>query len=287
MIVLYFYSTPTTFAAEVQNMVFTCIWLIVLLIAPASAFNVYKLGGTDGNSWDTPLSFEPGNYAVFNASGAQLDTRAVASNISYATWEDTLNEIVDISGSRWMRPFFVPPDLNLAHPDARTRIARGISNNITTSGSCSNISTQLVQVGPMFDGDPNTAAFFNVSTSENSGIQSRLYVQNSIVELGVNYPINRIRFYPRLGTSNPKIDELLERMGDPRLAKEDLAEEDFTENFLPWYEVSGANSFNNFASHCYLSTAENRWFNTISRNRSAPNDPRLVTLSKETENLNV
>ena len=98
----------------------------------------------------------------------------------------------------------------------------------------------------MFDGDPNTAAFFNVSTSENSGIQSRLYFQNSIVELGVNYPINRIRFYPRLGTSNPKIDELLERMGDPRLAKEDLAEEDFMENFLPWYEVSGANSFNNF-----------------------------------------
>ena len=114
---------------------------------------------------------------------------------------------------QWMRPFFVPPDLNLAHPEVRTRIARGISNNITTSGSCSDISTQLVQVAPMFDGDPNTAAFFNVSTSENSGIQTRLYVQNSIVELGVNYPINRIRFYPRLGTANPKIDELLAVMG--------------------------------------------------------------------------
>ena len=113
--------------------------------------------------------------------------------------KDTLNEIVDADDGQWMRPFFVPPDLNLAHPEVRTRIARGISNNITTSGSCSDISTQLVQVAPMFDGDPNTAAFFNVSTSENSGIQTRLYVQNSIVELGVNYPINRIRFYPTAG----------------------------------------------------------------------------------------
>ncbi len=260
--------------------------LIVNLNGPVSAFNVYKLGGEDGNAWDTALSFEPGNYTVLNASGVSIATETIVSNISYSTWEDTLNEIVIIDGGRWMRPFFVPPDLNLAHPDARTRIARGISNNITTSGSCSNISTQLVQVGPMFDGDPNTAAFFNVSTSENSGIESRLYVQNSIVELGVNYPINRIRFYPRLGTANPKIDELLERMGEPRLLKESLAGEDFTENFLPWYEVSGANSRHGFASHCYLSTSENRWFNTISRNRvDAPNDPRMITLSKETENL--
>lgn len=271
-------------------MLFSGLWLSILLVViitpPAQAFNVYKLGGEDGNSWDTALSFEPGSYAVLNASGVPIATEVVASNISYATWEDTLNEIVDGTDGRWMRPFFVPPDLNLAHPDVRTRIARGISNNLTTSGSCSNISTQLVQVSPMFDGDPNTAAFFNVSTSENSGIQSRLYVQNSIVELGVNYPINRIRFYPRLGTTNPKIDELLERMGFPQLAKEDLAEEDFTENFLPWYEVSAANSVNNFASHCYLSTAENRWFNRISSTQvDAPNDPRLITLSKETENL--
>ncbi|MYF93617.1 MAG: hypothetical protein F4184_16550 [Gemmatimonadetes bacterium] len=75
-------------------------------------------------------------------------------------------------------------------------------------------------------------------------------------------------------------------MGEPRLAKGDLAEEDFTENFLPWFEVSAANSFNNFASHCYLSTSSNRWFTQISRRRmDPPNDPRLITLSKETENL--
>ena len=163
------------------------LWLGVLLAAmasQASAFNVYKIGGEAGNPWQTALSFEPGTYAVLDGEGSAVETRPVGSNVVYPTWEDTLYEIVE--GGAWMRPFFVPPDLNLAHPDARTRIARGISNNITTSGSCSNISTQLVQVAPMFDGDPNTAAFFNVSTSENSGIQSRLYVQDSIVELGVN-----------------------------------------------------------------------------------------------------
>ena len=265
-------------------------WLGVLLVAfasQASAFNVYKIGGEGGNAWDTALSFEPGTYAVLDGEGSVLETRSVESNVVYPTWEDTLNEIVE--DGAWMRPFFVPPDLNLAHPDARTRIARGISNNITTSGSCSNISTQLVQVAPMFDGDPNTAAFFNVSTSENSGIQSRLYVQDSIVELGVNYPINRIRFYPRLGTSNPKVDQLLETMGEPRLAKQSLGEEDFTENFLPWYEVSGANgTLNRIPSHCYLGTPENRWFSRVSSRRvDAPNDVRLVSLSEETENLDV
>ena len=267
-------------------MFFVGLLLSALVASPAFAFNVYKLGGEDGNAWMAALSFEPGHYAVLDSAGAPIEMQPVASNIAYATWEDTLNEIVDAADGQWMRPFFVPPDLNLAHPDVRTRIARGISNNITTSGSCSDISTQLVQVAPMFDGDPNTAAFFSVSNIESSGIQSWLYVQNSIVELGVNYPINRIRFYPRLGTANPKIDELLEAMGEPRLAKEDLAEEDFTENFLPWFEVSAANSFNNFASHCYLSTSSNRWFTQISRRRmDPPNDPRLITLSKETENL--
>ena len=267
-------------------MLFVGLLLGALVASPALAFNTYQLGGEDGNAWMAALSFEPGHYAVLDSVGVPIEMQPVGSNIAYATWEDTLNEIVDADDGQWMRPFFVPPDLNLAHPDVRTRIARGISNNITTSGSCSDISTQLVQVAPMFDGDPNTAAFFNVSTSESSGIQSRLYVQNSIVELGVNYPINRIRFYPRLGTANPKIDELLELMGEPRLTKEELAEEDFTENFLPWFEVSAANSFNNFASHCYLSTSSNRWFTRISSRRvDPPNDSRLITLSKETENL--
>ena len=274
-------------------MFFSYFWLSALLLvvttSPCLAFNVYKLGGADGNDWETGLSFEPGSYTVLNSTGAVLESRTVGSNPAYATWEDTLNEIVEDGDKKWMRPFFVPSDLNLAHPQVRTRIARGISNNITTSGSCSNISTQLVQVAPMFDGDPNTAAFFNVSTSENSGIQSRLYVQDSIVELGVNYPINRIRFYPRMGSSNPKIEGLLEQMGEPRFTKADLAEEDFTENFLPWYEVSGANgTINSIPSHCYLGTSANRWFSRVSTNRvDAPNDARLVSLSEETENLDV
>ncbi len=274
-------------------MSFSCFWLSALLLvvttSPCLAFNVYKLGGAGGNDWETGLSFEPGSYTVLNSTGAVLESRTVGSNPAYATWEDTLNEIVEDGDKKWMRPFFVPADLNLAHPQVRTRIARGISNNITTSGSCSNISTQLVQVAPMFDGDPNTAAFFNVSTSENSGIQSRLYVQDSIIELGVNYPINRIRFYPRMGSSNPKIDGLLDQMGEPRLTKTDLAEEDFTENFLPWYEVSGANgTINSIPSHCYLGTSANRWFSRVSTNRvDAPNDARLVSLSEETENLDV
>ena len=103
---------------------------------------MYKLGGEDGNAWIAALSFEPGHYAVLDSAGAPIEMQPVASNIAYATWEDTLNEIVDAADGQWMRPFFVPPDLNLAHPDVRTRIARGISNNITTSGSCSDISTQ-------------------------------------------------------------------------------------------------------------------------------------------------
>ena len=40
---------------------------MVNLSGPVSAFNVYRLGGEDGNAWDTALSFEPGIYTVLNA----------------------------------------------------------------------------------------------------------------------------------------------------------------------------------------------------------------------------
>jgi hypothetical protein len=217
-----------------------------------------------------------------------MDTHPVASIINYASWEDTLNSIVDSTGGQWIGPVFVPPDLNLAQDGVRTRIKRGISDNLFSSANCHSVTGHVARLRPMFDGDFSTAAFFSASASEDIAYRNRLFVHNGIVDLGADFPINRVRFFPRLGTSNPKIDEILGSIEHPLISKEDLPEEDFSVNFLPWFEVSAANSFNNFAVDCFLSTPENPWFTYIrGSNLNAANDPRLVTLRKETENLDV
>ena len=269
------------------------IWLVVAsslwLANGTHAFSVYRLGGGEGNSWKAGISSEPGEYQILDADGQVIGRGTLTMPTTYDSWEDTLAEVVDSLGGEWLRPFYVNPMLNLAQDGVRNRIVRGISSNLVTSGECHQNASQVSAIKPMFDGDPTTAAFFTATSSGNLQIRGFHYSQNSIIDLGVDYPINRVRFFPRLGTSHPKIDAILGKMEEPTLNKEELPEDDFSENFLPWFEVTGANSIHNFAANCYWQTTESPWFKHITSGSTygAASDPRFAVLGRNPENLDI
>jgi len=260
--------------------------LLVLLPGQSSGFNVYRIGGEDGVGWPAPVSDDPGFYLVLDDNGIIID-RPVLTTQSLATWGDTLTELIEDLDGMWLSPFDIPDTLNLARDGVRDRIKRGISNNILTSDTCYNNISGVQKSRPMFDGDPTTAAFYTANSSDDPDIQRGFYIQNTIVDLGVNFPINRIRFFPRLGRSNPKFAQILESMTEPVLDSLQLLEEDFSANFLQWFEVSGANAVNNFAANCYWATNTQPFFRRIQNVSNPESDSRWDIIRLDTENLDV
>ena len=268
--------------------------VVVLLLGPSQAygFNVYSLGGTEGNPWSAALSFQPGEYTVVDAQGTVTDLGRVRSPSTYATWQETLTVTVDSLGGQWLRPFFVADTLNLAQDGVRERIQRGHFDNLTASSRCRDISAAVQRMRPMVDGDPNTAAFFLASGSEDPGIKMGIFAQNMILDLGADYLIHRVRFFPRLGRENPRLDRLLADMKPPVLDEEILAEADFSVNFLPWFEVAGASHSAGFPEECRPAVGRWTgigWFLTIPWGRygTEVNDSRFTILDRDTENLDV
>ena len=257
---------------------------LILLCAKTSAFNVYHLGGTDGNRWQTALSYEPGEYLVLSPDGTASQRLPLIAPSTHPTWEDTLADRIDSVGGQWLRPFFVPDTLNLAQDGIRERYRNDffVDGNLFTSGPSYEVSAQTGLMRPAVDGDPQTASFYTASATSDPTIRRGIYIQNNVVDLGVNYPVNRIRFFPRLGTSNPRIDEILEDMAPPKLRKEDLLEEDFSVNFMPWFELAAANS-----DQTLVSDAGAYLRGIIPGVPNAKSDSRFTVLFVDRENLDV
>ncbi|HJN29898.1 MAG TPA: gliding motility-associated C-terminal domain-containing protein [Candidatus Latescibacteria bacterium] len=264
----------------------TALVLLVLFPGESLGFNVYRIGGEDGVPWSAPVSGDPGFYLVLDDDGNIIDRPALTTQ-SVTTWGDTLTELIEDLDGTWLRPFDIPDTLNLAQDGVRDRIKRGISNNLLTSDSCHNNMSGVQKSRPMFDGDPTTAAFYTANASDDPAIQRGFYIQNTILDFGVNFPINRIRFFPRLGRSNPKFSQILEAMAEPALDSLQLLEEDFSANFLQWFEVAGANAENNFAANCYWATNTEPFFRRIQNISNPESDPRWDIIRKDTENLEV
>ena len=267
-------------------------WLLIGVVVifaaiSAEAYNVYRLGGQDGNPWSAAISYEPGEYLVVGPDGQVQERIQFNATESHPTWNDTLAVAVDSVGGLWLRPFWLPDTLNLAQDGIRNQIPRGLYDNIAVGGT--NHTTGVVErIRPMFDADPNTAAFFAASNTEDPEIRSQFVVQNLIIDLGANYPINRVRFFPRLSKTSSKIDQIIAEMSPPKLNKEALGEEDFSGNLLPWFEIAGANSVQNFAAHASFRTNDSPWFKSINpRDTNSKNDSRLTILRRDTENQDI
>ena len=253
--------------------------------SPAEGYNVYGLGGEQPNPWSAAISSEPGDYIAAGRDGLGTRRVAVGTQTSYPTWSDTLAVSVDSIGGLWLRPFFLPDTLNLARDGVRDRIKHGILHNIAISG-CNNIASAVVVVRPIFDGDPKTASLFRASATEDPAQRAQFYVQNTIVDLGADFPVNRVRFFPRIGRDNPKLEEILDGMGRPRLRPEDLGEQDFSLNTLRSYEISVAPRSAGFAGSCFWRSSDRPWFRYIQWSNPQP-DPQLTLIRRERENFDL
>lgn len=252
--------------------------------APLDAASVYRLGG-DGNPWEAGVSFTPGSAIELRGDG----TRALEPLYtwrSYATWAETLTAVVDSTGGPWLRPFFAPDTLNLAQDGVRDRVAHGDRGNLAMSGSCNEMAAFLYRVGRMFDGNPRTATYFNVGLGTPKELEEAAFLaQSTIVDLGADYPVERVRFFPRLGRDNPRLDELLDTMGRPRLHPEELGEEDFADHYLPWFELSGASSQVGLSWDCSGFGRPEEWFGQIPHYiLNTRGDSRLEVLARELAN---
>ena len=258
--------------------------VVAFAITEGTAYNVYRLGGQDGNPWPAALSFEPGEYLVIGQDGQIEDRIQVTTPTTNPTWNDTLAISIDSLSVNWLRPFWLSDTLNVAQDGVRNQVPTGLTDNLVVGGT-NHTNGVIDRIQLMFDTDLTTAAFFKANNSDDPEIITSFIVQNLIVDLGANYPINRVRFFPRLGQDHPNIDQILEDMDAPKIKKEDLVEEDFSDNFLPWFELSAANSSANYAANKDWRTPEKPWFIRINpRTVNSANDPGLTILHRDREN---
>ena len=249
--------------------------LISLLLSSQAmaARSEFVLAGDMGNSWQVALTENPGFYVVYGNDGLPIDTVAVAL-APRGVGADTL---MDYS-SGGMQAFWIDPTWNLSR-----RLELG-SGRITSSQSWGYLDAHLETIVLSYDGDPKTATFrtFVQDPDAVPGIGDG-WRENLIVDLGADLPVNRVRFFPRLGDD----DELIiEQMAEPKPDRALFGAESFSANYLEWYEISVADNNRPFSRNPQYFFPGTRWFRSTARFGSS-NDAWFTSLKKTTENLDV
>lgn len=219
-----------------------CAYLLLCsaLIAPVPALGrtEYHLGGEDGNSWQDALGEESaGSYQVFDTEGQLL--RSVPVGITpHGAGTDTL---IDFSGAA-IQSRFIDSSVNLTGADPETNLGSG-SNPIPLpyiGGTGNGGQNQNFNVFKMLDGDPKTAHFRRFTQDPNSrpGIGEG-WACGCNFDFGADVPINRVRFYPRLG---PDDQLFIEELNAPQIPLERFPETSFADNYVKWYDIRVRNT---------------------------------------------
>ena len=209
----------------------------------------FHIGGPTGTSWQGLIADEQAEYNLVDAQGAVLGTLPIAIGAEEAG-ADTMIAYDDNA----IRPVWVDPAVNLAL-DANLAERGG---NLYTSVSVGYTREAAKEVQVMIDGDPETATLRQVDISPRLAGLNIGYVKNTVVNLGAEMPINRIRFYPRPG---------------------------FEENYLAWYEIGVADNSAPFIASPQERAPGKRWYRDVSRSLSSTNDPEFDILERNVENL--
>ena len=225
--------------------------LMLGLCGSAWARSEFRLGGTDGNSWQGLISGGEAVYVVVDETGAVTSTVPVV----ISTEEAGIDTMIDYANNG-IRPVWIDPTVNLALGE--NLATRGGHLNSSVSSGYSREAAKELQV--MIDGDVNTAVLKRVEFSPRLTGLNIGYVKNLIINLGAELPINRIRFYPRPG---------------------------FEENYMQWYEVGVADDTSPFVSVPGERRPGKRWYRDIQRTLTAANDPGFDILERNTENLDI
>ena len=180
--------------------------LIAALSAAAWGRAEFRLGG-DGNSWEALAALEAPTISIFDADGG-MTSRPVpvveppVSVLPQLTAADSMLDYTDNA----IQVVWIDSSENLAI----TALNRG-GNLLSSAYHSYYQESGFLQ--SMIDGDPTTAMIRVVPTSPEILGYNVSWIQNSVVNLGAELPVNRIRFYPRPG---------------------------FETNYLRWYEVGVA-----------------------------------------------
>ena len=210
----------------------------LLIASDASGVIEYRLGDEEGNPWEVALAEEDaGVYQVFDAQGT-LERSARVTTVPSGAGGATMIEFLGTS----IRPRFIDPMTNLMLTDPEARDNDPISlpftgGNVWYSRRCTEVLGFYETNRPMFDGNPTTANFQNPTVYPGlAGID----IMPMVVDFGADMPVNRIRFYPRLGTQDDL--PLIQGLKDPKPPPEEFGEASFAENFLDRYEIRVADS---------------------------------------------
>lgn len=265
-----------------------CLLTLLLPLAAAWGLTEYRLGGVEGNAWQSVLSLDGGGeYVVLDEEGQELRQVAVGTT-PYGAGTDTL---IDFSGTS-IRPRFIEAGVNLVLTDPESEPQRvpfpytGGSAN-PTNIYCPSLALDNEAIKKMFDGD-RTTAFFRPFTQDpelppgyGDGWGSLPDKTHSVVmDFGAAVPLNHIRFYPRMSQVDDRL--LIEEFVQPLPLLGSFGEDSFVENFLAWYELrTGGRELLFSQGPCDVAGFAQGldW--------PQPSDTRLKVLKTTTENLDV
>ena len=264
-----------------------CSVLVLLTVTQIHGRGEFRVGGPDGNNWQDLLSEEAaGVYLLFDAEGQQTATQPVTVT-PHGVAADTLIDFAD----NGIRPRFIDSAVNMALTDPNSSEIKiplpYTGGKVQTTDGCSALDDQIRAVKKQFDGDVTTAHFRRFTPGQGifsggaiiAGITGEGWKQSVVVDFGTAVPVNRIRFYPRLGRDDDFL--LIDELTAPKPTLETFGVDSFAGNFLAWYELRTGDNTTRFANSPCDRVGRVvhglRWV----RNR----DPELTVLQSTRENL--
>lgn len=269
-----------------QRIIALC-FLLVLSIAPAHSRGEFRVGGADGNPWTSLLSEEgAGEYWFFDAEGQRASTELVGVT-PHGAAADTLIDFADDA----IGPRFIDPLVNLTRTDPNSSAIKiplpYIGGEVLTTDGCSALDDQIRAVKKQFDGDFTTAHFRRFTPGQGifsggtiiAGITGEGWKNSVVIDFRAAVPVNRIRFFPRLGQEDDLL--LINELTEPRPPLETFGVDSFASNFLAWYEIRVGDNNVRFAKSPCDKVSANLYGLRWVRNQ----DPELIVLESNRENL--
>ena len=236
-----------------QRIIASC-FLLVLSIVPAHSRGEFRVGGDDGNPWPSLLSEEgAGEYWFFDSAGQFVSTEPVGVT-PHGVAADTLIDFADNA----IGPRFIDPTVNLTLTDPNSSAIKiplpYIGGEAQTTDGCGAVDNHTPVVKKQFDGDVTTAHFRRFTPGQGifsggtiiAGVTGEGWKQAVVIDFRAAVPVNRIRFFPRLGQEDDLL--LINELAEPHPPLEAFGVDSFASNFLAWYEIRVGDNNARFAN---------------------------------------